>query len=570
VGPLEVDRTPEVVHELRPIAQLRMLHSLARRLNQMNDVRQIGEAITAELRTVIQYHNCRVHLIDDVGQMLVPIAFRGELSEYQGETFEALLIPPGKGVTGRVAQTGDSYYSPNTTKDPYAVTIPGTPDVDESLLVVPLKYGSAVIGTVGLAKLGVDQFDQEDLRVLEVLASHAAVAIQNARLLESERTAARRARESEARKSAIVESALDCVIVMDERGTITEFNPAAERTFGYPKADVLGHELAEVLIPPTMRQRHREGLERYLRTGSGSVLDKRIELTGMRADGTEFPVELAVARVNFPGPALFTGYLRDITDRKRAEKEVERALQTERAATQRLRDLDDLKNTFLQAVSHDLRTPLAVVLGLALTLDRDELDLSHDERRDLTRRLASNARKLDRILTDLLDLERLMRGVVEPKTELTDIGSLVRRVVAEADFLSGRNVTVEAESAAANVDVAKVERILENLLVNAGKHTPEGSTIWVKVSKRQDDVVIIVEDDGPGVPEELREQIFEPFQQGRGEQPSPGTGIGLSLVLRFAELHGGKAWVTDRVGGGASFQVALPLGRPGVGRAPAG
>jgi len=200
VGTLGVDRTPEVVHELRPIAQLRMLHSLARRLNQMNDVRQIGEAITAELRTVIQYHNCRVHLIDDVGQMLVPIAFRGELSEYQGETFEALLVPLGQGVTGRVAQTGDSYYSPNTTKDPYAVTIPGTPDVDESLLVVPLKYGSAVIGTVGLAKLGVDQFDQEDLRVLEVLASHAAVAIQNARLLASARTAARRARESEARR----------------------------------------------------------------------------------------------------------------------------------------------------------------------------------------------------------------------------------------------------------------------------------------------------------------------------------------------------------------------------------
>src|SRR5207244_6543765 len=152
-----------------------------------NDGGQIPEAITGELRALIDYHDCRVHLISEDGKTLVPIAFRGELSAYQGETFDALVLRVGEGVTGRVAVSGESYYAPNTNVDPYAVLIAGTPELDESLLVVPLRYGSKVIGTVALAKLGIDQFDAEDQRVLEVLASHAAVAIENARLLEQER-----------------------------------------------------------------------------------------------------------------------------------------------------------------------------------------------------------------------------------------------------------------------------------------------------------------------------------------------------------------------------------------------
>src|SRR5437879_4652356 len=186
---------PPLADELRSLAPPRMLHSLAQRLNELNDVLQIGEAITAELHTVIEYHNCRVHLLSEDGQMLVPIAFRGELSEYQGETFEALLIPFGAGITGRVAQTGESHYAANTAEDPAAVNIAGTPDVDESLIVVPMRYGSNVIGTVALAKLGVDQFDDEDVRLLEVLAAHAAVALEHARLFERERTSAQVARE---------------------------------------------------------------------------------------------------------------------------------------------------------------------------------------------------------------------------------------------------------------------------------------------------------------------------------------------------------------------------------------
>ncbi len=551
------------------MAQLRMLHSLAAELNGLGDVAHIGAAITRELRTLIDYHNCRVFVLREDGETLVPVAFRGELFEYQEETYDALVTKVGRGITGHVAETRESYLAHDAAADPFAILIPGTTDIEESILAVPLTYAERLLGVIVLSKLGIGQFDDDDRRLLEVLASHAAIAIENARLLTLERESALRARESEARKSAILESALDCVVAMDHRGRIVEFNPAAERTFGYTRSEVAGRELASIIIPEALRERHRVGLANYLATGSSTVLGRRIELTAVRRDGTEFPAEVAITRVDLPGAPIFTGYIRDITERKRAAAETQRALQAEREAGERLRALDDLKNTFLQAVSHDLRTPLAAILGLALTLDRDDLRLTSREARELIGRLAANARKLDRIVSNLLDLDRLMRGAVEPNRAPTDLGELIARVVAESDFLHDRAVSVDADAAAGLVDAAKVERIVENLLVNAAKHTPPGTPIWVRVRRRDDSVVIVVEDAGPGVPEELREVIFEPFRRGNGDNYAPGVGIGLALVQRFAEIHGGAATVGERTGGGASFRVTLPERTPELRRASA-
>ncbi len=176
--------------EVRSVAQLKMLQSLAAQLNQLNDVNEIAEAITVELRSLIDYHNCRVHLLSEDGHTLVPLAFLGTLLEYQGETFDALLTEVGEGITGHVAATGKALILDNAQDFEGAVQIDGTPDVAESVLVVPLRYGDRVTGTVFLSKLGVGQFDDHDLRLLEVLASNAAVALENARLLQMERESA--------------------------------------------------------------------------------------------------------------------------------------------------------------------------------------------------------------------------------------------------------------------------------------------------------------------------------------------------------------------------------------------
>ena len=132
-------------------------------------------------------------------------------------------------------------------------------------------------------------------------------------------------KRSEARKAAILDSALDCIVTIDHEGCITEFNPAAERTFGYHRNDVLGRQLADIIIPPSLREKHRQGLARYLDTGEARMIGRRVEMTAVRADGSEFPCELAISRIPLDGPPSFTGYLRDITERKQSEEKLRRS-----------------------------------------------------------------------------------------------------------------------------------------------------------------------------------------------------------------------------------------------------
>ena len=260
-------------------------------------------------------------------------------------------------------------------------------------------------------------------------------------------------------------------------------------------------------------------------------------------------------------PIQWQGVMLDITQQRRAA-ELERDLGVERATAQRLREVDEMKNTFLQAVSHDLRTPLAAILGLAITLGRDDLDLETGEVRDLATRIASNARRLERLVNDLLDLDRLSRGIIEPAFDVVDVGELVLDLVRDADPPVQRRVVADVEPAVAAVDPAKVRRIVENLLGNSAKHAPASAQIWARVHPDDGGVLLAIEDDGPGVPEELRDAIFEPFRRGpEAHGHTAGVGIGLSLVRRFAELQGGRAWVTERAGGGASFRVYLPDAR---------
>jgi signal transduction histidine kinase len=244
------------------------------------------------------------------------------------------------------------------------------------------------------------------------------------------------------------------------------------------------------------------------------------------------------------------------------EQELKDGLRRELAAADRLRAADAMKDTFLRAVSHDLRTPLTAMLGVAVTLERTRLNLPREQALDLVAMLVEKTRKLERLLKDLLDLNRLEEGVLEPNRSLTDVRELVHRVVTEVDQLAGWPIDIEAEPIQAFIDGPKVERIVENLLLNTTRHTPPGTRVWVKALAKGADLELIVEDAGPGVPAELAGTIFEAFRRGGGPAPTMahtrGVGIGLSLVARFAALHGGHAWVDERWGGGAAFHVLLP------------
>jgi len=233
----------------------------------------------------------------------------------------------------------------------------------------------------------------------------------------------------------------------------------------------------------------------------------------------------------------------------------------ERSSAEQLLEFDEMRTTFLHAVSHDLRGPVTAILGAASTLER--FDPSADERAAFVSSIRRNAEKLRRLLNDLLDLDRMDQGILPLDLEPVDLEALIAATIEAADLPADRSLTVDVQRVEAVVDGSKVERILENLLTNAVRHTAADVPIWVSVCAADGGILLAVEDAGPGVAPEDRAALFEPFRQGLDAATrGSGAGIGLSLVARFAQMHGGRAWVEDRPGGGASFRVFLPTGEP--------
>jgi PAS domain S-box-containing protein len=442
-----------------------------------------------------------------------------------------------------------------------AATVAGVPQEFVALeeirdvLVCPLRWEPDGFGAIVIVAPSEEGFDDRVLRLAGGIADITSLALGNARRFHEL-----------ARFHELVET-LDAVFwEADAEGLGFTFlaGRAAGILGGLGEEPVRAGARWGDHVAPDDREEALEACRAAVREGRDACLEYRVPGP---AGQTLWVRDLVHVVPDAAGRARqLRGLMVDITERKRAEqalrrseRQYSRAFRREREAAQRLRALDEMKNTFLEAVSHDLRTPLTSILGSALTLEQNGRDLSSEDALDLVRRIAANARKLERLLGDLLDLDRLQRGIVAPQRRPTDLAELVRHVVEEAEVLRDRAVELDLREARAEVDPAKVERIVENLLANAVRHTPPGTRIWVATRPVPGGAELAVEDEGPGVPAELREAVFEPFLQvpGKGNH-SPGVGIGLSLVRRFAELHGGRAWVEDRLEGGASFRVFLP------------
>jgi signal transduction histidine kinase len=261
--------------------------------------------------------------------------------------------------------------------------------------------------------------------------------------------------------------------------------------------------------------------------------------------------------IQFEGgdPIRMVGTVQDITEAVEAERALESALAREREAAEQLRDLDATKNMFISAVAHDLRTPLSTIGGFAAMLHQRYDKFPKVEALDIIARIESNAERASRMLTNLLDVDRLERGVIDTSPTEIDLSDVALRVVHGLEH--EREVQVDPAHVTAWADDVLIERIIENLLVNAIRYTPPDSPVLIRFERMPDGAVISVEDSGPGVPDELKGSIFHAFQRGESELAT-GTGLGLFLVSQFAELHRGRAWVEDRAEGGAAFKVFLP------------
>ena len=389
---------------------------------------------------------------------------------------------------------------------------------------------------------------------LLILASRAI-----ARQEREARSSAEALRHGEERSQAIVNTALDAVVLMDMGGLIVDWNPAAERIFGWQREEVIGKRLADCIVPEELRDAHNRGLAHLQQTGEGPVLGRRLELPALRRDGERFPVELSISPLPGSGRSLFVGFIRDITERQAAEEKLRTAKEAAESASRS-------KDNFVAALSHELRTPLTPVLLSAAALREDgRLPLEvRGQMAMIERNIALEARLID----DLLDLTRITRGKFRLQTESCDAHSLLSHAVdIVRDDARAKNIELDLDLAAERSgvpgDPARLQQVFWNLLKNAVKFTSSGGRIVIHTrdDSARDRLIVEVSDTGLGFTPEAADRIFQPFEQeGRGgDHQAGGLGLGLAIARAIVDLHGGAIRAgSPGAGLGATFTVELP------------
>ncbi|MBA2569397.1 MAG: MASE1 domain-containing protein [Actinobacteria bacterium] len=405
-----------------------------------------------------------------------------------------------------------------------------------SFVVTGIAVAGAVEGTTPIGKGSTT----EVVQILEGLSAGTAVSLLILGAVLAERSAAGRAVAqahaglAEAQELAHVGSwewdvRVDQVTWSDELYRLWGVEPSEEKiTYDWYLASVHpeDRELVASMVERAFTEDMPFSFEHRVRHGEGPA--RWIHSRGR------------VVRDNAGAPVRMLGTAQDITERKR---------------------IDELRDSILSTVSHELRTPLTSILGFSITLEEKGERLDEETRSAMVTSLSQQALKLDRLLSDLLDIDRLRRGFMRPSFHETDVGSLVEHAVT-AFSPGSHTIEVHADNAPAQVDAPKVERIVDNLIANAVNHTPPGTEISVRVEAQKDGVLLSVDDNGPGVAETDREAIFDLFTRRASNDFVQGTGIGLSLVSQFTALHGGRVWVEEASSGGASFRVFLPAKHP--------
>jgi PAS domain S-box-containing protein len=363
-------------------------------------------------------------------------------------------------------------------------------------------------------------------------------------------------RESEARQGAILEAAHDAIITMDSQLNIREFNPAAEDMFGYARLDILGRSV-ELLLPPGDRAQQIGALNQYMVTGGGPLAGRQIELTGRRADGSDLPLELTVARLGSDNRAVLTGFVRDITER--------RALEEQLRQSQKLEAIGRLAG----GVAHDFNNILMSIMGAAdlLLMQLATDDPARGEVSEIKQSVIRGAG----LTHQLLAFSR--RQAVRPR--IFALGDVVRGMDTMLRRLIGPEIELEIvctpEPVMVRADSGQTEQVVLNLVVNARDAMPEGGRVTVRVEEVDEDedgvatmerravryARLSVSDTGTGIDEQTRAKLFEPFfttkEQGKG------TGLGLSIVYGIVKQSGGDIAVVSEPGKGATFRVYLPI-----------
>jgi PAS domain S-box-containing protein len=365
--------------------------------------------------------------------------------------------------------------------------------------------------------------------------------------------------QSEQRLRVIMDNTVDGIIVINAQGTMESFSRSAARMFGYEAAEVVGRNVA-VLMPEPYRSRHDDYLGRYLESGMARAIGIEREVRGRRKDGTTFAMEIAISEVGHEGARLFTGLVRDITERKRVQQELVEAWKAADAA-------NTAKSEFLSSMSHELRTPLNAILGFAqLQRDYSDQPLSEEQRTSIEQ-IYDGGQHLLTLINDVLDLSKIESGKIELSLEPLDAERTVHESLTLVQPLADdRGIAVAVRNPVPDglqvlADKGRVKQILLNLLSNAVKYNRENGTVTLNAVETETGLLrISITDAGPGIPADRHHEVFRPFSRlGMEGSNIEGTGIGLTISRQLVESMGGSLDFDSGAGEGSTFWFELPI-----------
>jgi PAS domain S-box-containing protein len=363
---------------------------------------------------------------------------------------------------------------------------------------------------------------------------------------------------SEQRARMIVDMALDAVVTIDAGGSITSWSRQAEQVFGWEAAEAIGRPIADIIIPADQRPAHLRGLQHFLKTGDGRILNKRIETIALHRDGGSFPVELTVAPIKLQQGWTFSAFVRDLTEQKAKETTL-RETQAELARVSRITTTGELAAW----IAHEVNQPLSAIASNGQTCLHwlSEATLNLEKARLAGERIVRDAR----LAADVVSRIRAIATKSQPVQTQVDINGVIHDVLELLDNALRRNSILVRSELAADIpavlgDRVQLQQVLLNLLVNAIEamssvmDRPRAASIR---SRREgtDDILVAIQDAGAGIEAHAQDQMFEPFfttKQG-------GMGMGLSICRSIIEAHGGRLWVTQGQPEGALFQFVLPI-----------
>lgn len=351
--------------------------------------------------------------------------------------------------------------------------------------------------------------------------------------------------------TAIQDNTAEGMITIDCKGIIQSYNRACEKIFGYSASEAVGRNV-KFLMPEPYRSRHDGYLAAHLRTGQNRNIGTRREFQGQHKDGGTFPLELSVSEVRVGGHHLFSGIVRDISDRKHAEAEREEIM-SELARSNR--DLDD----FAYVASHDLRAPLRVIGNASQWLEEDLADGLDDDSRENLELLRARVSRMDRLLDDLLEYSRAGRQQDSRYQQTMPGGELMREVLMLVEKPEGFTISIAPGFDGIQLPNMPLKQIFTNLVSNAIKHNDRATgTVWVNVEDAGENYLFSVADDGPGIAPEYHDQVFKMFQTLKSRDEVEGSGIGLSIVKKHLERAGGTISVRSAPGEGCAFRFTWP------------